>query len=129
MSQEERDWLEWLKRAQDGVVTQHYASEQMGITDRWVRRLLARMEDEGDGVVVHGLRGRASNRRIEEGVERRARLQRTVESQFQGLCPCDPGLKREALSTTVPGEGSQPISSEPAPSHRPWECTPGATPA
>jgi hypothetical protein len=72
MSQEERDWLEWLKRAQDGVVTQRYASEQMGVTDRWVRRLLARMEDEGDGVVVHGLRGRASNRRIEEGVERRA---------------------------------------------------------
>jgi hypothetical protein len=72
MSQEERDWLEWLKRAQDGVVTQRYASEQMGVTDRWVRRLLSRMAEEGDEVVVHGLRGRASNRRIEEGVERRA---------------------------------------------------------
>src|SRR5260370_39465281 len=71
MSQEERDWLEWLKRAQDGVVTQRYASERMGVTDRWVRRLLARMKGEGDGVVVHGLRGRASNRRIEEAVERR----------------------------------------------------------
>src|SRR5258708_2420847 len=46
-----------------------------------------------------------------------------------GALPCDPGLKREALSTAAPGEGSQPISSEPAPSHRPWECTPGATPA
>ena len=72
MSQEERDWLEWLKRAQDGVVTQRYASEQMGVTDRWVRKLLARMKEEGDGVVVHGLRGRVSNRRIEEAVERRA---------------------------------------------------------
>jgi len=30
------------------------------------------MEEEGDGVVVHGLRGRASNRRIAEAVERRA---------------------------------------------------------
>ena len=72
MSQEERDWLEWLKRAQDVVVTQRYASEQMGVTDRWVRKLLARMEEKGDGVVVHGLRGRASNRRIAEAVERRA---------------------------------------------------------
>jgi hypothetical protein len=72
MSQEERDFLEWLKRAQDGVVTQRYASEQMGVTDRWIRKLLARMREEGDGVVVHGLRGRRSNRRIEEVVERQA---------------------------------------------------------
>src|SRR5229473_878369 len=72
MSQEERDWLEWLKRAQDGVVTQRYASERMGVTDRWVRRLLVRMEEEGDGVVVHRLRGRASNRRIEKVVEQQA---------------------------------------------------------
>src|SRR5260370_33725590 len=71
MSQEERDWLEWLKRAEDGVVTQRYASEQMGVTDRWGRKLLARMKEEGDKGVVHGLRGRASNRRIEEAVERR----------------------------------------------------------
>lgn len=72
MSQKERDWLEWLKRTQDGVVTQRYASERMGITDRWVRRLLARMKEEGDAVVVHRLRGRVSNRRIEEAVQRRA---------------------------------------------------------
>jgi len=59
MNQEERDWLEWLKRVQDGVVTQRQAAVKMGVSDRWVRKLLARMESEGDGVVVHGLRGRA----------------------------------------------------------------------
>ncbi len=64
MSQEERDWLEWLKRAQDGLITQRQAAEKMGVTDRWVRRLLVRMTEVGDKVVVHGLRGRASNRRI-----------------------------------------------------------------
>ena len=62
MSQEERDWLEWLKRAQDGLITQRQAAEKMGITDRWVRGLLAQMEEVGDQVVVHGLRVRASNR-------------------------------------------------------------------
>jgi hypothetical protein len=46
MSQEERDWL---KRARDGVVTQRQAAEKMGITDRWVRKLLIKMRDEGDG--------------------------------------------------------------------------------
>jgi hypothetical protein len=45
MSQEERDWLEWLKRAQDGLITQRQAAEKMGITDRWVRGLLAQMEE------------------------------------------------------------------------------------
>jgi hypothetical protein len=64
MNQEERDWLEWLKRARDGVVTQRQAAAKLGVTDRWVRKLLLRMKTEGDAVVVHGLRGRASNRRI-----------------------------------------------------------------
>ena len=57
MSREERDWLDWLKRVQDSVITQRQASEQMGITDRWVRTLWVRMEEEGDEGVKHGLRG------------------------------------------------------------------------
>ena len=72
MSQEERDRLEWLKRARDGVVTQKRAAEKMKVTDRWVRRLLARMKGDGDRVVVHGLRGVASNRRIAEKIREKA---------------------------------------------------------
>jgi hypothetical protein len=72
MNQEERDWLEWLKRAQDGVVTQRQAAEKIGVSDRWVRKLLVRMRTDGDGVVVHGLRGRSSNRRIDEQTQARA---------------------------------------------------------
>ena len=44
----------------------------MGVSDRWVRQLLQRMKREGDRVVVHGLRGRASNRKIASQVESRA---------------------------------------------------------
>jgi transposase len=65
MNQEERDWLEWLKRVQDGVVTQRQAAAKMDVSDRWVRKLLVRMKTDGDAVVVHGLRGRSSNRRID----------------------------------------------------------------
>jgi hypothetical protein len=72
MSQAERDWLDWLKRARDGHVTQKFAAEKMGITDRWVRSLLVEMKVRGDAVVIHGLRGQASNRRIDEEVRARA---------------------------------------------------------
>lgn len=72
MSQEERDWLDWLKRAKDGTVTQRLAAEKMGVSDRWVRSLLAQMETRGDSVVVHGLRGRESNRRIAEETKTKA---------------------------------------------------------
>lgn len=64
MSQQERDWLDWLKRARDGKMTQREAAERMGVSDRWVRKLLRRMEKQGDAIVVHGLRGRNSNRKI-----------------------------------------------------------------
>jgi len=30
MSQEEREWLEWLKRAQEELITQKQAAEKMG---------------------------------------------------------------------------------------------------
>ena len=72
MSQGERDWLDWLKRARDGHVTQRFAAEKMGVTDRWVRSLLAEMKVKGDAVVIHGLCGHPSNRRIDEEIRARA---------------------------------------------------------
>lgn len=72
MSQEERDKLEWLKRAKDRVITQREAANKMGVSDRWVRHLLKRMKKRGDAVVVHGLRGRASNRKIATQTQKRA---------------------------------------------------------
>ena len=57
MSQEERDWLHWLKQVRDGVVTQRQAAECMKVTERWVRELMSRYEQVGDVAVVHGLRG------------------------------------------------------------------------
>ena len=73
MSQQERDWLDWLKRAKDGQLTQREAAEKMGVSDRWVRKLLKRLKKNGDGVVVHGLRGKPSNRKPRGG-SRGARL-------------------------------------------------------
>src|SRR3954452_1387760 len=72
MSQEERDKLEWLKRARDKVISQREAADKIGVSDRWIRKLLERMKRQGDGVVVHGLRGRASNRKIEATTQEQA---------------------------------------------------------
>ncbi len=72
MSQEERDWLDWLKRARDGKMTQREAAERMGVTERWVRKLLRRMKKQGDAVVVHGLRGRVSNRKLPAKTQKQA---------------------------------------------------------
>jgi len=72
MSQWERDKLEWLKRAKEKVITQREAAEKIGVSERAVRKQLKRMEKSGDAVVVHGLRGRVSNRKIPLEVQERA---------------------------------------------------------
>src|SRR3954454_18460154 len=72
MSKEERDNLHWLKRVEAGSMTQREAAEKMGVTARWVRKLVKRMKNEGDAVVVHGLRGRTSNRKLSDKSQRQA---------------------------------------------------------
>jgi len=72
MNQKERDWLDWLKQAKEKTITQRKAAENMEVDERWVRTLLKRMKRKGDAVVVHGLRGRPSNRKIGEKTQREA---------------------------------------------------------
>ena len=72
MSQEERDELDWLKRAKEGSITQREAAQRMDVSERWVRTLVKRMSQQGDAVVVHGLRGRPSNRKLPAETQRQA---------------------------------------------------------
>ena len=72
MSQEERDELNWLKRVKEGSISQREAAEKMGVSARWVRKLVKRMAKQGDAVVVHGLRGRTSNRQLPAKTQRQA---------------------------------------------------------
>ena len=52
-------------------LTQVEAAKRLKVTDRHVRRLLLALEERGDGAMVHGLRGRASNRKLEASFEQR----------------------------------------------------------
>lgn len=72
MTQADRDRLVTLKKAKKKLITQREAAEELGISVRHVKRLLHELKKHGDKAVVHGLRGKASNRRIEEKIEREA---------------------------------------------------------
>jgi transposase len=72
MSQKERDRLKVLQEAKQRQITQKEAAEQIGVTERWVRKLMRRMRREGDRAVVHRLRGRRSNRKIPDTVREKA---------------------------------------------------------
>jgi len=72
MSQRERDRLKVLHEVQQGHLTQKAAGWQLGLTDRWVRKLLERLRAEGDRGVVHRSRGQPSNRKLPEAWRGRA---------------------------------------------------------
>jgi hypothetical protein len=66
MSKRERDKLHAIRSVLDGRITQVEAAAIIDCTDRQVRRLCLRVRQEGDGALVHGLRGRPSNHRLSE---------------------------------------------------------------
>src|SRR5438874_2122079 len=70
MSQRDRDVLKVMSLVLKGERTQAEAARLLGKSERQVRRVQRRLEAEGDGGVVHRLRGRPSNRRIDEAVRR-----------------------------------------------------------
>jgi transposase len=53
-----------LKQAQGRQITQKQAAQRMQVSERWVRKMLQRMKVVGDSLVIHGLRGKPSNRRL-----------------------------------------------------------------
>jgi hypothetical protein len=72
MTQADRDRLVTLRKAKKKLITQRKAGEELGVSTRQVKRLLYALKKGGDKAVVHGLRGRPSNRRIEEKIEQQA---------------------------------------------------------
>src|ERR1700675_2378360 len=63
LSQRERDRLRVLHEVQRKQLTQSEAARRLKISDRQIRRLLVGLRKRGDRAVLHGLRGRPSNRR------------------------------------------------------------------
>ena len=72
MTQADRDRLVALNKAKKKLITQKQAAEEIGVTQRQVRRLLRKLRHKGDRAVIHALRGRPSNRKLPAEVEHRA---------------------------------------------------------
>ena len=72
MTARERDRLKVRHEVKQRHITQKQAAAELGLSVRWVRKLLVRQGTRGDGALRHGLRGRASNRKTPEAVKRRA---------------------------------------------------------
>src|SRR5271167_1559272 len=71
LSQRERDRLKVLHEVQQKQLTQLAAAERLNVSDRHVRRMLLRLRERGDRSLVHGLRGRPSNRKLAARLEQK----------------------------------------------------------
>jgi transposase/transposase-like protein len=86
MTQRDRDRLVVLKKAQKKLIQQSQAAQELRISPRQVKRLLRRLREQGDQAVIHGLRGRQSNRkRSEEEREKAVRI--LSQEVYRGFGP------------------------------------------
>src|ERR1700723_2200660 len=93
LSQRERDRLKVLHEVQQKQLTQVAAAERLKVSDRHVRRMLLRLRERGDRSLVHGLRGRPSNRKLA------ARLEQKILARLrQRYADFGPTLAAEHLS-------------------------------
>ena len=86
MTQADRDRLVTLRKAKKKRITQRQAAEELELSVRQVKRLLYALKKRGDKAVVHGLRGKPSNRKIQESTERQA-VQILSAPVYQGFGP------------------------------------------
>jgi transposase-like protein len=86
MTQAERDRLVALKKAKKKLITQKQAAEEVGVTERQVRRLLRKLRSKGDRAVIHELRGRPSNRKLPTEMEQRA-MRVLADPIYRGFGP------------------------------------------
>jgi DNA-binding Lrp family transcriptional regulator len=83
MSQEELKRLSVIHKAIDGRLTQVEAGDILGLSDRQVRRIIARIEKDGDKGIIHRSRGQPSHNAVDIRIKYKAlKLCRTVYEGF-----------------------------------------------
>lgn len=86
MTQRDRDRLVVLKKAQKKLITQSQAARELELSERHIRRLLVQLREGGDKSVIHGLRGRESNRKL--SAEKREKAIRILSAEvYRGFGP------------------------------------------
>src|SRR5690348_10312014 len=86
MTQAERDRLVTLKKAKKKLITQRQAAEETKLSERHIRRLVKRLKKDGDRAVIHGLKGKPSNRQLEAKMRDRI-VGILSEDRYRGFGP------------------------------------------
>src|SRR5918997_1224048 len=94
MSVTERRRLGVFGRVRDGELSVAGAAALLGVSERQAWRLKARYARDGDGGLVHRLRGRASNRKTADAV--RSAVLKLYRAKY---CGWGPTLACEYLAT------------------------------
>jgi len=85
MSQKERDRIRVLEEIAAGRLKQWQAAEVLRLSTRQLRRIAKRYRADGDRGLVHGLRGRQSNRKI--GGEVKKTALKHLRNEYRGFGP------------------------------------------
>ena len=85
MSIREVKRLKAVQTVIDKQITQKVAASMLGLSGRQVRRLVKVIREKGDRGIIHGLRGRPSNRRLPE--EMRGRVLSLYQERYPDFGP------------------------------------------
>jgi len=127
MRQEELRRLHILKKLRARLISEKDASALIGVSRRQTRRLIRRVEEEGDKGVIHRLRGSVSNRKLSDEI--RQRVVGIYQREYAGFGPTlateklierdDIKISDETLRKWLIGEGIQYPRRKKRP-HRRW---------
>ena len=92
MSQKNRDMLIVMRSVLSGERTQAEAARLLGRSERQIRRIQRRLEANGDAGVIHQLRGRKSNRQLDDSLKKQV-----LEVYAADLSDFGPTLASEVL--------------------------------
>ena len=123
-TEQRRIWV--LSKLMASELTVAEAAELLGLTERSIYRLRARMERVGPAGLVHGNRGRVSSRRLDETTRRR--ILELAEGRYAGLNDShlaellaereDLHISRQALRRLLRDAGRSAPRKRRAPRHR-----------
>jgi len=81
----DRKRLYIIKQVIEGKISQRKAGEILTVTDRQIRRMVRRVEREGDAGILHRRRGQASNNKI--GTKLKEKVIRFCRNRYEGFGP------------------------------------------
>jgi transposase len=85
MSRAELRRLELVKKAIEKEMVQKKVGELLGISERQVRRLVQQVKAKGEEGIIHGLRGLASNRRMDGKIKEE--VVKIYKKRYEGFGP------------------------------------------